>query len=215
MTDFNPDEFIAGIRTAKTTVTIFQRADLAGELLAVEADLALMPKPAEEQSLDAGAERAELVEKQERLRRDLKDSAVDFTIRAMDRDRVEQIAKEARKSCKDRADQAAKDAAGYAREECKRAEIGDSKEVQEYVRNAASNASSTVIQNEVGAQLLSRVIVNDTDAPVFTVEQMRQVVEKIGARQVQKLQDAFNDLTNIDPATLVPKFSTPGGTDED
>ena len=35
MTKFNPDEFLAGIRTAETTVTIFPRADIAGKLLAV------------------------------------------------------------------------------------------------------------------------------------------------------------------------------------
>ena len=37
MTDFNPDEFIAGIRTAQTKVTIFKRADLAGELIEAQA----------------------------------------------------------------------------------------------------------------------------------------------------------------------------------
>lgn len=215
MSDFNPDEFIAGLRTAKTTVTIFQATDVAGELLSVEEDLKLLPEPGEEQSLDAGAERAELLEKQERLRAELQDSAVDFTIRAMSQSRVDELAKIARKACKDRADQASKDAAEYAREECKRAEITDSKDIKEHVKNAASNASSRVIQNEAGAQLLSRAIVNDTDNPVFTVEQMREVVEQIGAQQVEKLQAAFYKLTNIDPAALVPKSSKPGSTDED
>ncbi len=215
MTDFNPDEFIAGIRTAQTKVTIFQRADLAGELIAVEEDLATFTDEDGEQDLTAGAEKAELLEKQERLLSELEGSAVEFTVQALDSDAIDAIAKEARKECRERADQAAKDAAGYAREECRRAEVTDPKEIKEAVRRAASQASNSIVQYEAGLHTMVHSIVSDTGQPVFTLEQMRKVVDKIGAPQVEKLQNAFYDLTSTDPGSFIPKSSKPGRTDED
>lgn len=210
---FNPDDFLAGIRTAQTKVTIFQRADLAGELIAVEEDLAAFETSDDaEQDMTAGAERAELVEKQERLQAELQDSAVEFIVQALDQETIDRLAKEARKACEERADQAAKDAGGYARQECKRAEIGDPKEIKEAVRRAASNASGAVIQQETGLHILTAAVVDETGAPVFTLDQMRVAMDKLGAPQVQKLQGAFYDLTSTDPGSFVPKSLKPGRT---
>lgn len=211
---FNPDDFIAGIRTAQTKVTIFQRADLAGELIAVEEDLAAFVDDEGEQDMTAGAERAELVEKQAALQAELEDSAVEFIVQALDQDAIDNIAKEARKACEDRADQAAKEAAGYARQECKRAEIGDPKEIKEAVRRAASTASGAIIQSETGVHILTAAVINESGAPVFTVDQMRAAMDKLGAPQVQKLQSAFYDLTSTDPGSFVPKSLKPGRTNE-
>lgn len=217
MTDFNPDEFIAGIRTAQTKVTIFQRADLAGELIAVEEDLAAFGEDENggEQDLTAGAEKAELLEKQERLQAELEDSAVVFTVQALESDQIEEISKEARAAARERADKAAKEAAGYAREECKRGEVTDPKEIKEAVRRAAANASGAILQREAGIYLMSYAVVSDTGERVFTPEQMRQASEKLGAPQMNKLQGAFYDLTSTDPGSFIPKSSKPGKTDGD
>ncbi len=214
-TQFDPDAFIAGIRTAQTKVTIFQRADLAGELQAVEADLALFTDDGEEQDLTAGAEKAELLEKQAELQAELENSAVEFIVRAIDPEEVEELAKAARKACAEKADQAAKEAAGYAREECRRAEIGDKNDIREAVRRAASNASSAIIQDETGHYVLSAAIVNEDGAQVFTPDQMRKVSNKIGEPQVKNLRDAFYDLTSTDPGSFVPKSLKPGPRAED
>lgn len=213
---FNPDEFIAGIRTAQTKVTVFQRADIAGELIAVEEDLALFPNDENggEQDLAAGAEKAELLEKQERLQAELQGSAVEFTIQALDQERVDEIAQEARAACKDRADAAAKRAAGYAREECKRAEVTDAKEIKDAIKRATSNASNAIVTHEAGVHTLAAVIVGDTGQSVFNIEQMRQFVDKIGAPQVRKLQKAFYELSSNEPGDYLPKSSRPGRTDE-
>lgn len=212
---FDPDEFLAGIRTAQTKATVFKRADLAGELIAVEEQLALFPESEEtEQDMTAGAEKAELLEKQERLQAELEDSAVEFTIQALDQERVDEMAQEARAACKDRADAAAKRAAGYAREECKRAEVTDPKEIKEAIKRATSQASNAIVTHEAGVHTLAAVIVSDTGQSVFTVEQMRQFVDKIGAPQVRKLQKAFYDLSSNDPGDYLPKSLRPGRTDE-
>lgn len=212
---FNPDDFIAGIRTAQTKVTIFQRADLAGELIAVEEDLAAFVTDDDgEQDMTAGAERAELVEKQERLQAELQDSSVEFVVQALDQETIDRLAKEARKACQDRADEAAKEAAGYAREECKRSEISDGKEIKEAVRRAASSASAAIIQHETGLHILTSAVVSDTGQPVFTIDQMRVAAEKLGAPQVNKLRGAFYDLTSTDPGSFVPKSLKPGRTSE-
>lgn len=212
---FNPDEFLAGIRTAQTTVTVFKRADLAGELNAVEEDLALFPDTdGVEQDMTAGAEKAELLEKQERLQAELQDSAEEFIVQALDQEQVDEIAEKARAACKDRADAAAKRAAGYAREECKRAEVTDAKEIKEAVKRATSQASNSIVTHEAGVHTLAAVIVSDTGQPVFTIEQMRQVVDKIGAPQVRKLQKAFYELSSNEPGAYLPKSSRPGRTDE-
>ncbi|WP_181272834.1 hypothetical protein [Brevibacterium oceani] len=210
---FNPDDFLAGIRTAQTKVTIFQRADLAGELIAVEEDLAAFETNDDtEQDMTAGAERAELVEKQERLQAELQESAVEFIVQALDQETIDRLAKEARKAAADRADEAAKEAAGYAREECKRSEVGDPKEIKESVRRASSNASAAILQYETGLHILTAAVVDETGAPVFTVDQMRVAAGKLGAPQFQKLQGAFYDLTSTDPGSFVPKSLKPGRT---
>lgn len=211
---FNPDDFIAGIRTAQTKVTIFQRADLAGELIAVEEDLAAFVDDDGEQDMTAGAERAELVEKQERLQAELEESGVEFIVQALDQEKIDELAKTARKACQERADEAAKEAAGYAREECKRSEIGDGKEIKEAVRRAATSASAAIIQHETGLHILTAAVVSDTGNPVFTIDQMRVAAEKLGAPQINKLRGAFYDLTSTDPGSFVPKSLRPGRTSE-
>lgn len=209
---FNPDDFIAGIRTAQTKVTIFQRADLAGELIAIEEDLAAFDSSDTdgERDLTAGAEKAELIEKRDQLQAELEESAVDFTVQALEQDEVERITKEARKSASELADQAAKDAASYARDECRRAEVGDGKEIKEAVKRAASNASNAVLAREAGLHVLSHAIVTDTGERAFTPEQMRIMSEKLGQPQMNKLYGAFYDLTSTDPGSFVPKSQKPG-----
>ena len=216
MTKFNPDEFIAGIRTAETTVTIFPRADIAWKLLAVEADLEMFPAEEEEEAtLDAGSEKAELIAKRDEYQDILRESAQEFTLRAVDDDRVDELTKIARKSCQEEADQAAKDAAGYAREECRRAEVGDKNEIRDAVRRAASSASNAVINRAVGFHVLAEAIVDEeTGAPVFTVEQIKEFAGKIGARQLQNLREAFYDMSSSDPGDFVPKSKKPGATEE-
>lgn len=216
MTKFNPDEFLAGIRTAETTVTIFPRADIAGKLLAVEADLEMFPAEEEEEAtLDAGSEKAELIAKRDEYQDILRESAQEFTLRAVDDDRVDELTKIARKSCQEEADQAAKDAAGYAREECRRAEVGDKNEIRDAVRRAASSASNAVVNRAVGYYVLAEAIVDEeTGAPVFTVEQVKQFAGKIGARQLQNLREAFYDMSSSDPGDFVPKSKKPGATEE-
>lgn len=209
---FNPDDFIAGIRTAQTKVTIFQRADLAGELIAIEEDLAAFDSSDNdgERDLTAGAEKAELIEKRDQLQAELEESAVDFTVQALEQDEVERITKEARKSASELADQAAKDAASYARDECRRAEVGDGKEIKEAVKRATSNASNAVLARESGLHVLSHAIVTNTGERAFTPEQMRIMSEKLGQPQMNKLYGAFYDLTSTDPGSFVPKSQKPG-----
>ncbi|WP_172171041.1 hypothetical protein [Brevibacterium sp. CT2-23B] len=212
---FNPDDFIAGISAAQTPVTIFKNAEAAGRLRAVETDLALLGDADEEQTLDAGAERAELAEKRDRLQAELQDSAEEFIVQAIEQDKIEEITKEARKAAKDRADQAAKDAAGYAREECKRAEIGDGKEIREAVRRASTAASDAILRKEAGIHILSHAVVTDAGERAFTPDQMRVVSEKLGDPQMDKLYNAFYELTSTDPGELIPKSRKPGPTVED
>ncbi|ASZ73340.1 tail assembly chaperone [Brevibacterium phage LuckyBarnes] len=214
-TKFNPDEFIAGIQTAETTVTVFMRADISGKLQALEKDLALFPEDENgEADLTAGAEKAELLAKRDEYEQILRESARELTLRAVDNDEVDRLTKEARKAASEKADQAAKDAAGYAREECRRAEVGDPKEIKEVVRRAASQASNAVLNSESGYYVLAAAIVDDEGQPIFTPDQAREAFEKLGAPQMATVQDAFYDLTSTDPASFVPKYKKPGRTDE-
>lgn len=213
---FDPDQFIAGIRTAETTVTVFQRADLAGRLMAIEADLALIADDdSEERDMTAGAEKAELLEKRAELQAELEDSAVQFVVRAIDSDEVDKIAKEARKACSEKADEAAKEAAAIAREDCRRAEIGDKNDIREAVRRAAANASSAVIQSETGYYVMSAAIVTEDGDRAFTPEQMRVVADKLGTPQIENIKAAFYNLTSTDPGSFVPKSQRPGRMEED
>lgn len=216
MSKFNPDELIAGIQTAETTVTIFTRADVAGKLRVVEEDLALFPEDENgEQTLTEGAEKAELLEKREEYEAILRESAIELTLRAVESDEVDRLTKEARKAASDKADAAAKDAAGYAREACRRAEVGDKNEIRDAVRQAASQASEAVLNEEVGYFVLAAAIVDEDDrSQIFTPDQVRALAEKIGGAQLRTVQNAFYDLNSTDPLTLVPKYKKPGPSDE-
>lgn len=214
-TKFNPDEFIAGIQTAETTVTVFMRADIAGKLQAVENDLALFPDDENgEASLTEGAEKAKLQAKRDEYEQILRESARELTLRAVDNDEVDRLTKASRKAASEKADQAAKDAAAYAREECRRAEIGDPKEIKEIVRRMASQASNAVLNSEAGYYVLAAAIVDDDGQAIFAPDQAREAFEKLGAPQMATVQNAFYDLTSTDPASFVPKYRKPGHTDE-
>lgn len=209
MAEFNVDDFVSGFRAATEKVTIFQRPDLAGEINHLEKQIALLESDGDEESALGGADAAdELREQRDLLTRELEESAHTFVLQALGRERVDAITEEARKACKDRADEAAKKARAWAKEQLTRDEEKDPLEIKDTMRQASQAAARAIISHEEGIHILAAAIVD----PALTVDQMRRIGEVMGEGQVMKLQRAFYELTSRDPEASIPKSSKNGTT---
>lgn len=212
MADFNVDDFVSGFRAATQKVTIFQRPDLAGEINHIERQIELLESErSDDASLsdDDGAD--ELREQRDALTRELEDSAHTFVLQALGRERVDAITEEARKACKDRADDAAKKARAWAKEQLARDEEKDPQAIKDAMRQASQAAARAIISHEEGLHILAAALID----PVLTVDQVRRISEVMGEGQVQKLQTAFYELTSRDPEASIPKSSRNGTTVEE
>lgn len=212
MADFNVDDFVSGFRAATQKVTIFQRPDLAGEINHIERQIELIESErSDDASLsdDDGAD--ELREQRDALTRELEDSAHTFVLQALGRERVDAITEEARKACKDRADDAAKKARAWAKEQLARDEEKDPQAIKDAMRQASQAAARAIISHEEGLHILAAALID----PVLTVDQVRRISEVMGEGQVQKLQTAFYELTSRDPEASIPKSSRNGTTVEE
>ena len=209
MAEFNVDDFVSGFRAATQKVTIFQRPDLAGEINHIERQIELLESErSDDASLsdDDGAD--ELREQRDALTRELEDSAHTFVLQALGRERVDAITEEARKACKDRADDAAKKARAWAKEQLARDEEQDPQAIKDAMRQASQAAARAIISHEEGLHILAAALID----PVLTVDQVRRISEVMGEGQVQKLQTAFYELTSRDPEASIPKSSRNGTT---
>lgn len=207
MTDF-VSNFIAGFKAASQPVTIFQRPDLAAELNEIDRRIEILHAESTEGSLgDVGTQ--ELEARRDRLTEELEQSAHEFRVQALSPERVEEIAETARNAAKDKADEAAKKARDWAREQCRRGDIKDPKEINSHLRRAASEASESVIARETGIHTLAAAIVQ----PELSVDDVRQLAEVMGEGQVQNLQKAFYEVSSLDPSASLPKSWRSGTTD--
>lgn len=209
MAEFNVDDFVSGFRAATEKVTIFQRPDLAGEINHLDKQIALLEADrGDEASLGDSGDADELREQRDLLTRELEESAHTFVLQALGRERVDAITEEARKACKDRADEAAKKARAWAKEQLTRDEEKDPLEIKDTMRQASQAAARAIMTHEEGIHILAAAIVD----PVLTVDQMRRIGEVMGEGQVMKLQRAFYELTSRDPEASIPKSSKSGTT---
>lgn len=204
--------FIAGFKAGSKPVTIFQRPDIALEINELDRQIELLAEQDRgEASMGDEDPTTELIERRDKLTEELEASAHTFRIQALSPERVEEIAETARNAAKDKADEAAKKARDWAREQCRRADIKEPKEINQHLRKAASDASEAVIARETGIHTLAAALVE----PSLTVDQMRQLSEVMGEGQVRKLNQAFYDVTSADPEASLPKSWRNGTTDED
>lgn len=209
MTDF-VSNFIAGFKAGSKPVTIFQRPDLALELNELDRQIEILNSESAEGSLgDSGAR--DLEEQRDRITTELEASAHIFRVQALSPERVEEISETARNSAKGKADDAAKKARDWAREQCRRGDIKDPKEINDHLRRAASEASESVIARETGIHTLAAAIVE----PELSVDDVRQIAEVMGEGQVRKLQQAFYEVSSLDPSASLPKSWRSGTTEGD
>lgn len=209
MAEFNVDDFVSGFRAATEKVTIFQRPDLAGEINHLDRQIALLEADRDEEaSLGDTDDADELREQRDLLTRELEESAHTFVLQALGRERVDAITEEARKACKDRADEAAKKARAWAKEQLTRDEEKDAQTIKDAMRQSSQAAARAIISHEEGLHILAAALID----PVLTVDQVRRISEVMGEGQVQKLQTAFYELTSRDPEASIPKSSRNGTT---
>lgn len=212
MAEFNVDDFVSGFRAATQKVTIFQRPDLAGEINHLDKQIALLESDRDEDAPLGDSDGAdELREQRDLLTRELEESAHTFVLQALSRDRVDAITEEARKACKERADDAAKKARAWAKEQLARDEEKDPQEIKDTMRQASQSAARAIMSHEEGLHILAAAIID----PALTIDQMRRISEVMGEGQVLKLQRAFYELTSRDPEASIPKSSKSGTPEEE
>lgn len=205
-TEFNPDEFLAGIRRRRTPVKIYTKPDLADEIAGLEQELEALDVP-DEAPMGGGPVR-DLNDRIDALAQEFHDSAVTFWIQPLGPDEIEEISKRVRKEHREKADKIAKDAREEAKVSCKRQGITEQREVEKIVRDVASNASNTYLSFETSLHILAAAVVE----PKLSPEHLRELNNKLGDGQVRKLNDAFRKVTQGSPEESVPKSSRRGTT---
>ena len=209
------DALIAGFQRATTTVTLFQRPDLAAQIDKIEKHLTILRG---EQATEDGQQAdstlgeqsdiTELEEQRDLLTEKLADSAFEITIQALETSEVDQITEKARDTAEAKADEAAKKAREWAKRQAAREGVTDPKEIDDLQREAAADVSRNILQHEIGVYILAESVTK----PQLTVEQARQLADRMGNAQMQKVQRAFYELTSRDPQATLPKSWTPGTT---
>ena len=209
------DALIAGFQRATTTVTLFQRPDLAAQIDKIEKHLTILRG---EQATEDGQQAdstlgeqsdiTELEEQRDLLTEKLADSAFEITIQALETSEVDQITEKARDTAEAKADEAAKKAREWAKRQAAREGVTDPKEIDDLQREAAADVSRNILQHEIGVSILAESVTK----PQLTVEQARQLADRMGNAQMQKVQRAFYELTSRDPQATLPKSWTPGTT---
>ena len=209
------DALIAGFQRATTTVTLFQRPDLAAQIDKIEKHLTILRG---EQATEDGKQAdttlgdqsdiTELEEQRDLLTEKLADSAFEITIQALETSEVDKITEKARDTAEPKADEAAKKAREWAKRQAAREGVTDPKEIDDLQREAAADVSRNIVQHEIGVYILAESVTK----PQLTVEQARQLADRMGNAQMQKVQRAFYELTSRDPQATLPKSWTPGTT---
>ena len=209
------DALIAGFQRATTTVTLFQRPDLAAQIDKLEKHLTILRG---EQATEDGQQAdstlgdqsdiTELEEQRDLLTEKLADSAFEITIQALETSEVDKITEKARDTAEPKADEAAKKAREWAKRQAAREGVTDPKEIDDLQREAAADVSRNIVQHEIGVYILAESVTK----PQLTVEQARQLADRMGNAQMQKVQRAFYELTSRDPQATLPKSWTPGTT---
>ena len=209
------DALIAGFQRATTTVTLFQRPDLAAQIDKIEKHLTILR--GEQQTEDSKqadstlgdqSDITELEEQRDLLTEKLADSAFEITIQALETSEVDKITEKARDTAEPKADEAAKKAREWAKRQAAREGVTDPKEIDDLQREAAADVSRNIVQHEIGVYILAESVTK----PQLTVEQARQLADRMGNAQMQKVQRAFYELTSRDPQATLPKSWTPGTT---
>lgn len=208
MSTFNPDDYILGLGKPVEYVTIFEEPGLAGRLNHIRRQVDLLREDVVEESMAETAQIAELEDEYEQTYQRLAESKKTYQVQGLTSEEVDDLAKEARKACKDEADQAASEARGWGREQAQREGVKDPKEINELVRKHAREASASVIQREIGYFTLAKALVE----PKLTVEEVRNLPDTIGQTQVNQLMQAFYTASSEDPGSL-PKSLRRGRKD--
>lgn len=207
------DALIAGFQRATTTVTLFQRPDLAAEIDKIEKHLTILRGEHQtedgkqaDSTLGDQSDITELEEQRDLLTEKLADSAFEITIQALETSEVDKITEKARDTAEPKADEAAKKAREWAKRQAAREGVTDPKEIDDLQREAAADVSRNIVQHEIGVYILAESVTS----PQLTVEQARQLADRMGNAQMQKVQRAFYELTSRDPQATLPKSWTPG-----
>lgn len=209
------DALIAGFQRATTTVTLFQRPDLAAQIDKLEKHLTILRGEQQtedgkqaDSTLGDQSDITELEEQRDLLTEKLADSAFEITIQALETSEVDKITEKARDTAEPKADEAAKKAREWAKRQAAREGVTDPKEIDDLQREAAADVSRNIVQHEIGVYILAESVTK----PQLTVEQARQLADRMGNAQMQKVQRAFYELTSRDPQATLPKSWTPGTT---
>lgn len=89
--DFNIEDWLNGAKQPEKVVPIYQRPDLNARLTEIESQMKRLPAPSEEESM--GGESRDLVKEYEAVAQQLIDSRIDFHLRALVADVVEEFDK--------------------------------------------------------------------------------------------------------------------------
>lgn len=205
---FNVDAWVAGLEKPRRPVKIYQRPDLAGQIEYLQSRLAELPKG--EESL-GGGDRADIEAQIDELAEQFHDSAATFWVQALGPDEMERIADQVRKDLKDRADKVAEQARKDARVNAKRLGVDSPTDINRMVRETVQAQTNAFVGFEISLRFLAEAIAE----PKITADQLRTVAERLGRGQIDKLERAFQEISDGTPEATVPKSSRRGTSEKE
>ena len=201
--DFDFEGWLSAARRPERSVVVYGRADLLADIDQLEADLrAVVTIPDEDRAM--GDASGSDIEKQiDALYEQMGASKMVIRVRALIDNETELIRDkaEAEPDVKALMNSAASKARADAREHCKRAEVKAVNDINAFVRNAATAASSQVLTRETDLRILAEAIVS----PKMSVAGVRAMLEAIGEPQVNLVKAAFSRASNEAPKVALPK----------
>lgn len=203
MSEFNIDEWLDDARTTERSVTLYQRADLLGDIDVLEAKLRVAKSIESdgERSLGESDEATTLQEQLDSLYQQMDASKLIVRVGPVSDTKQNEIRDQVRVDLKEEIDKAAATASREALEDARRASITAANDINDLRRAKVGNAIDNINAREVNLRILAEAIVS----PRMTLEQVKKLHQKVGDAQVRLLIQAYTQASIEAPKVDVPK----------
>jgi len=197
MSEINFDDWLATGAVTTRHVNLFSRLDLLAEIDELETTLVKVedyPMPAEE-ALGGQWEdpNKETNAKIDALWEEIGKSKRSFRVKALNSDKIQELRRDVLETFKDEIDKEAAKGRAIARENAKRLEITDPKEINALVRESARNYIESYVAFEVGVKLIAATATTQNADGTWVPlkeDQIRQLAEIVGDQQINLLSQA-------------------------
>lgn len=199
----DPTLYAHGLARVTEYQVIYENPSLVGKLAQLRDEAEMIESFMEdepEQSMGGDPELRRIQAEYDKIYADYAATRKVYKLQGLTSDEVEKIAIDVRTACKDEANAKAKTAREWAAEQAEREGLEDGSDLTDMVRYYGREAAAAVINRENGFHMLAAQLIE----PKLTLDEVRELPERLGEVQVNKLLEAAQNANRRDPAS-VPK----------